>query len=204
MKLCFCFIVNVIAFSQFAFGQADIKEQIKSHYDLGQVYYDHHLFDAAEEEFQKAAQLMEKVSQVEMVKPKIEDAENLKASPKITEKKNIEQNIVIKKDLSQSIMPVENEKSSVVETKQDNLLTTDDYVVKAGDILIITVKDNPDLTGKTIIRSDGKIYFPLIDEVDVQGLTLAQLDDLLTKKLEEYIRYPDVSVSLKMPTASDR
>lgn len=64
-------------------------------------------------------------------------------------------------------------------------------------MLHISVWENPDLEQDVIVRPDGKISFPLIDEVQAEGLTISELDKVMTEKLKEYIRYPDVSISLK-------
>jgi polysaccharide export outer membrane protein len=72
-----------------------------------------------------------------------------------------------------------------------------EYTIARGDVLYISVWENPDLTQDVIVRPDGKISFPLIGEIKAQGLTIPALDNIITKKLKDYIRYPDVSVSLK-------
>ena len=41
-----------------------------------------------------------------------------------------------------------------------------EYLIGAGDLLKITVYDNPDLTTEARVSNDGKITFPLIGEVD--------------------------------------
>jgi polysaccharide export outer membrane protein len=72
-----------------------------------------------------------------------------------------------------------------------------EYTIARGDVLYISVWENPDLTQDVIVRPDAKISFPLIGEIKAQGLTIPALDNIITKKLKDYIRYPDVSVSLK-------
>ncbi len=71
-----------------------------------------------------------------------------------------------------------------------------EYVVAPGDTLHVSVWKNPDLTMDVVVRPDGKISFPLVDQVQVAGLTIPQVDRVLTEALSEYIRRPDVSVSL--------
>jgi len=72
-----------------------------------------------------------------------------------------------------------------------------EFTIQNDDTLSISVWQNPDLNQEVVVRPDGKITFPLIDEVLVRGLTIPQLRDKLTKALEEFIRYPDVSISVK-------
>ncbi|MFH1772368.1 MAG: polysaccharide biosynthesis/export family protein [Candidatus Omnitrophota bacterium] len=71
------------------------------------------------------------------------------------------------------------------------------YVIGVGDIINISVWENPDLTRDVIVGPDGRISFPLIDEVEAEGFTLSELDKAVTERLREYIIYPDVSISLK-------
>jgi polysaccharide export outer membrane protein len=69
------------------------------------------------------------------------------------------------------------------------------YRIGAGDVLQIVVWREPDASlPDTVVRSDGKISVPLIGDVDVAGLTPAQLKDSLVEKFSHYINNPVVSV----------
>lgn len=68
------------------------------------------------------------------------------------------------------------------------------YVVGAGDTLDISVWQLPELNRTVIVRPDGRISFPIVDEVYVSGMTPKQVDDLLTKKLSIALRNPSVTV----------
>lgn len=64
-----------------------------------------------------------------------------------------------------------------------------------GDILNISVYDEPDLTIKGIlIRPDGNISFSLVGDVMAEGLTVNELSESLTEQLSEYLLSPKVSV----------
>jgi len=71
------------------------------------------------------------------------------------------------------------------------------YPVGPWDSLGITVWNHPDLTKQTIVRKDGTIYMPLIGDVNVQGLTVQEIQKLLTEKLSVYIKNPMVDVEVK-------
>ena len=71
------------------------------------------------------------------------------------------------------------------------------YLITAGDVLVITVWQVPDLTREAIVRPDGKLAYPLIGEVPADGLTLSELHRLLTERFALYVRNPQVSVELK-------
>ncbi|MBL7196659.1 MAG: polysaccharide biosynthesis/export family protein [Candidatus Omnitrophica bacterium] len=72
-----------------------------------------------------------------------------------------------------------------------------EYTITRGDVLEISVWQWPDLAKDVIVRPDGKISFPLVGDIDVEGLTLTELDEILTTKLSDYIKAPQVSVMIK-------
>jgi len=64
-----------------------------------------------------------------------------------------------------------------------------------GDVLDIAVYDEPDLTIEGIpIRPDGKVSFPLVGDLQAEGLTVSELNQSLTEGLEKYILSPKVSI----------
>ncbi len=75
--------------------------------------------------------------------------------------------------------------------------TTGIYLIDEGDVLQLSVWQNPDLEQEVIVRPDGKISCALIGDVDASGLTIPELDGAITERLKEYIRSPEVSLSLK-------
>jgi len=72
----------------------------------------------------------------------------------------------------------------------------DQYIVGKGDVLSIAVWENADLTKSVKVRPDGMITFPLIGDFEAQGKTLPEIDDIVTERLKEFVRFPDVSVTL--------
>ena len=72
-----------------------------------------------------------------------------------------------------------------------------EYRVSVGDLLEVFVWQQPELTRDVVVRPDGRLSFPLIGDVEAAGTTLTQLDAALTERLKTYIRYPDVSLSIK-------
>ena len=72
------------------------------------------------------------------------------------------------------------------------------YRIGAGDVLQVYVWKEEQVSAPTVVvRPDGKISLPLVREVEVVGLTLTELEQLLTKKLAAFIRTPEVSVVVK-------
>ncbi len=72
----------------------------------------------------------------------------------------------------------------------------DTYRLDTGDVITVTVWGHDDLKAQVKVEPDGRVSLPLIGEVEVRGLTLAELQQLLATKLAEYVRSPQVSVSL--------
>jgi polysaccharide export outer membrane protein len=71
-----------------------------------------------------------------------------------------------------------------------------------GDILSISVYNEPDLTVDGVpVRPDGKISYPLIGDVQAEGLTVEELRAELTKKLSKYVKAPKVSVIVQQFTS---
>jgi polysaccharide export outer membrane protein len=72
-----------------------------------------------------------------------------------------------------------------------------EYIIGNGDVLLIKVWQNADLDDEVIVRPDGRISFTLIGDVTAKGLTISEFREELTLKLREFIRNPQVSVSIK-------
>jgi polysaccharide export outer membrane protein len=73
---------------------------------------------------------------------------------------------------------------------------TDDYVIGEEDTLAVSVWKEPELsvTGGEglVVRPDGKISLPLINDVRASGKTVEQLRNEITAKLEEFMEVPPV------------
>jgi len=73
------------------------------------------------------------------------------------------------------------------------------YVVGPQDVLIITFYDQPELTGKFTVETDGSFTYPLIGRVNVGGMTLRAVEAALRKQLidQGYFRDPQLAVSVE-------
>jgi polysaccharide biosynthesis/export protein len=70
------------------------------------------------------------------------------------------------------------------------------YVIGAGDSLSIVVWRNPELSTSTVVRPDGKIAAPLVDELYVQGKNSVEVAREVEKVLSKYVRDPVVTVMI--------
>ncbi len=76
--------------------------------------------------------------------------------------------------------------------------THSDYKIGPGDVLEITTWKEPDFSREAIIvRLDGKITFPLLDDVQAAGKTPTELKKILETRLEEYVAGPSITVTLR-------
>jgi len=66
--------------------------------------------------------------------------------------------------------------------------------LRPGDVLSISVRGEPELSGAVHIRPNGAIVLPMLGQVQAAGKTVTQLADDLTTMLEEYVLNPLVSV----------
>jgi polysaccharide biosynthesis/export protein len=71
------------------------------------------------------------------------------------------------------------------------------YKVGAGDELNISVWHENDLSGPVVVRPDGMITMPLLNDINVTGLTMKQLTDSLTEKLKAFLTEPQVTVTVR-------
>ncbi|HKP87846.1 MAG TPA: polysaccharide biosynthesis/export family protein [Blastocatellia bacterium] len=73
----------------------------------------------------------------------------------------------------------------------------DTYKLGPADLLAVRVVGQPDYSlEKVQVSPVGRIYHPLIGDVDVAGLTITRATEKLQLQLGEFIRDPKVSVSL--------
>jgi polysaccharide export outer membrane protein len=75
------------------------------------------------------------------------------------------------------------------------------YRIGREDVLSVTVWGNKELTMDVIVRPDGKISFPLIQDIQADGYTASELADRIHDKLLPYIKDPNVSVIVKQINA---
>ena len=75
-----------------------------------------------------------------------------------------------------------------------------DYIIGSGDILGIVTWKEPDFTREEIlVRLDGKITFPLLNDVQAAGLTTLELKRVIEEGLKAYVSNPVVTVSVNSP-----
>lgn len=82
-----------------------------------------------------------------------------------------------------------------------------DVVIRSGMVLQIVVWKEPSLSGGFTVHPDGSVNLPRINDVQVVGLTTAQLREHLERRFREFV--PDAYVTvrieqnIKMPNANE-
>src|SRR5262245_6780485 len=92
--------------------------------------------------------------------------------------------------------PVERPPLSGLGEEQRQIPSTT-YILGPGDVLRVSVYDNPDLSQEVTIEADGAFSYPLIGRVQAAGLPVRQLESLLAKRFADgYLVSPQVGVTV--------
>lgn len=80
--------------------------------------------------------------------------------------------------------------------------TRPDYRIGIGDVLSIRTWKEEDLSFDEVqVRNDGKITFPLLDDIPAEGRTTVELKNAIQKMLKDYVEAPSVTVTLVNPVS---
>jgi polysaccharide export outer membrane protein len=73
-----------------------------------------------------------------------------------------------------------------------------EYLIGPLDVLEINSHIGDTVTSTTVtVNSRGKISYSFIDDLDVNGISPSQLDELLTKKMSAFIKNPRIDILVK-------
>jgi polysaccharide export outer membrane protein len=74
-------------------------------------------------------------------------------------------------------------------------IATPDYPLGPGDVVRITVFQNPDLTTETRVSEQGYITFPLIGNLLVKGVPIPELERVVAQRLRDgsFVKEPQVN-----------
>jgi polysaccharide biosynthesis/export protein len=71
------------------------------------------------------------------------------------------------------------------------------YIIGPDDVLTVGVWKDKDLSSEVVVRPDGKVSLPLVNEIDAAGLTVDEFRKVLTTAFEKYQTDPTVLVTVK-------
>ena len=72
-----------------------------------------------------------------------------------------------------------------------------EYRLGPEDVIEVFVWKQPELSTTVVIRPDGKVSLPLLGELEAIGKTAVQLQEMVTKRLLQYVADPMVNVIVK-------
>lgn len=76
------------------------------------------------------------------------------------------------------------------------------YIIGSGDILEIITWKEPDFSRQEVlVRTDGKISFPLLNDIEAAGLTTMGLKKDIEAGLKDYVENPFVTVTVRTPSS---
>jgi polysaccharide export outer membrane protein len=71
------------------------------------------------------------------------------------------------------------------------------YVIGPDDLLSVVFWRDKDMSADVVVRPDGKISLPLLNDVDAAGLTPDELRTKLTKAASKFVEEPNATVVVK-------
>jgi polysaccharide export outer membrane protein len=72
-----------------------------------------------------------------------------------------------------------------------------DYVIGPDDVLDVRFWKDQDMSGEVVVRPDGRISLPLLNDVQAAGLTPDQLRARLMEEARRYVETPNATVIVK-------
>ena len=75
--------------------------------------------------------------------------------------------------------------------------TGPDYRITRGDELQLRFFYTPELNLQATVRSDGRVSLPLVGEVVVEGLTIAELTAMVERLLAPQVKRPQLAVNVQ-------
>ena len=128
--------------------------------------------------------------------PGINSAGNAPPPPKQQQQNNSGNPLINASETTDIISANSGGEQSIV---QSGIAVNDNYVIRGGDIISVTVINEPELSVRGIrVTSEGMILLPLLNEVRVLGLTLQRSRESITSQLKkDYLVNPQVVVALE-------
>ena len=72
----------------------------------------------------------------------------------------------------------------------------DEYSVGESDVIRVNVWKEPEVSQTVVVRTDGSISMPLINEVKVAGMTPLTIQQVIAEKLKAFLTNPQVTVTV--------
>ena len=70
------------------------------------------------------------------------------------------------------------------------------YTLGRDDVIRVDVRNQPEFSGAFVVGFDGRIQYNYMGDIPIAGLTKYEVQQVLEKLLEKFIRVPSVSVTI--------
>ena len=81
--------------------------------------------------------------------------------------------------------------------------TAEEYVIHPGDTISILVWGHEEYNQSITVRQDGKISYPFLGEIKVDGLTTIELSEKIQEELFKHLLKPQVTVIVTQPKKNE-
>jgi polysaccharide export outer membrane protein len=71
------------------------------------------------------------------------------------------------------------------------------YLLQPGDVLVVAVWKEPELSLELLVRPDGGISMPLAGDIDAAGRSTEQVRATIDERLRKFVPDPSVTVAVK-------
>ncbi|MBM3791202.1 MAG: polysaccharide export protein [Acidobacteria bacterium] len=68
------------------------------------------------------------------------------------------------------------------------------YVIQPNDVLEVFVWKEPELSRKVLVRPDGRISFPLVQDLQASGISPGELKEKIEEQLKSFLTAPNVTI----------
>jgi polysaccharide export outer membrane protein len=83
------------------------------------------------------------------------------------------------------------------DTARPAVVPSSDYVIGPEDQLSVVFFQNRDMSADVVVRPDGKISLPLLNDIQASGLTPEQLRQFVSTQAKRFIQEPNATVVVR-------
>ena len=78
----------------------------------------------------------------------------------------------------------------------------DTYLLQPGDVLVVAVWKEPELSQELLVRPDGGISMPLAGDIEAAGRSAEQIRASIEERLRKFVPDPAVTVAVKVTSGN--
>lgn len=86
---------------------------------------------------------------------------------------------------------------SGVSADKPGIVPPSDFRIGVADELMISVWHEPEFSQSVVVRPDGMITLPLLNDIKIEGLTTVEAKQLLTEKMKALVNDPQVTIIVR-------